>query len=62
MKESLDPNRWQLLDRVFQHAADLPPAERSAYLDQACHGDAALRTEVDRLLAGLVMAGGQVPR
>jgi len=38
---------------IFQHAADLPPAARSAYLDQACGGDNALREEVLALLAYL---------
>ena len=44
-----DPNVRDLLQR----AADLPPAERGAFLDDACAGDAALRAELDSLLAAL---------
>jgi hypothetical protein len=37
---------------IFTEATALPPgAVRSAYLDGACHGDAALRGRVDALLA-----------
>jgi eukaryotic-like serine/threonine-protein kinase len=36
---------------VFAQAADLPPQERSAFLDAACHGEADLRAEVEGLLA-----------
>jgi len=35
---------------VFNVALELPAAERSAYLDQACAGDAALRQRVEELL------------
>ncbi len=35
---------------VFNIALELPPAERAAYLDKACAGDAALRQRVEALL------------
>ena len=35
---------------IFLAALDLPEADRAAYLDQACGGDAALRSRVDALL------------
>ena len=35
---------------VFNVALELPDAERAAYLDQACAGDAALRQRVEELL------------
>jgi serine/threonine protein kinase len=35
---------------AFNVALELPPAERAAYLDQACAGDAALRQRVEALL------------
>jgi serine/threonine-protein kinase len=38
------------MDRIFAAALDLPAAERSAFLDAACAGDATLRGEVERLL------------
>jgi tetratricopeptide (TPR) repeat protein/serine/threonine protein kinase len=37
-------------ETLFSHAAELPPEQRAAYLDQACAGDAALRARLDRLL------------
>ena len=36
---------------IFCDAIELPPADRPAYLDAACGGNAALRTEVEALLA-----------
>ncbi len=43
---------------VFASAQEIEsPAERSAYLDQACGGDAALRAEVESLLAAHKQAG-----
>ena len=36
---------------LFAQAADLPRHEREAFLDAACRGDAALRAEVEGLLA-----------
>jgi tetratricopeptide (TPR) repeat protein/predicted Ser/Thr protein kinase len=39
------------LDTVFAEALDLPPSERAPFLDRACGGDAALRADVDELLA-----------
>ncbi|MEM7353136.1 MAG: serine/threonine-protein kinase [Acidobacteriota bacterium] len=47
----LDQQRWQRIDEVFQGAAELAPERRSAFLDQRCRGDAALRAEVEALLA-----------
>jgi serine/threonine protein kinase/tetratricopeptide (TPR) repeat protein len=44
---------------IFTAAFDLPPGpERAAYLDVACGGDAALRAEVEALLAVSARAGG----
>lgn len=40
------------LDEILQAAGRLPEAERGAYLNEACGGDAALREQVERLLAG----------
>jgi eukaryotic-like serine/threonine-protein kinase len=47
----MDPERWHEVDRLFEAALDRPPAERSAFLAAACAGDAALRREVEGLLA-----------
>ncbi|HEY2292758.1 MAG TPA: serine/threonine-protein kinase [Thermoanaerobaculia bacterium] len=43
-------DRWREIDLVFAEALDRPSAERKAFLDEACAGDAELRTAVERLL------------
>jgi eukaryotic-like serine/threonine-protein kinase len=43
--------RWQRIEEVFAAAADLPEAERAAFLDQACAGDQDLRRQVESLLS-----------
>jgi serine/threonine-protein kinase len=42
---------WARLDSTFQGAIDLPADERAAFLDRACGADAALRDEVEAMLA-----------
>jgi len=42
---------------IFNAALELEPAARAAYLDQACAGDAALRRQVEDLLAAHEQAG-----
>jgi eukaryotic-like serine/threonine-protein kinase len=42
---------WQEIEGMFQAALEVAPAERAAWLDQQCEGDAALRREVESLLA-----------
>ncbi len=43
--------RWREVDRLFEAALDLAAAERAAFLGGTCGADAALRAEVERLLA-----------
>ncbi|HEY4594858.1 MAG TPA: serine/threonine-protein kinase, partial [Thermoanaerobaculia bacterium] len=43
-------DRWREIDLVFAEALDRPAAGRKAFLDEACAGDAELRTAVERLL------------
>ncbi|MEO6726386.1 MAG: serine/threonine-protein kinase, partial [Blastocatellia bacterium] len=38
------------LDDIFQTVCDLPPDKRSAYLNEACAGDEAMRREVEDLI------------
>src|ERR1051326_4602993 len=45
------PQRWQEIDRIFAAALVREPAERAAFLDQACGGDEQLRKEVESLIA-----------
>src|SRR5688500_19134262 len=39
------------VERICLAALERPPTERAAFLVQACHGDEALRQEVESLLA-----------
>jgi serine/threonine-protein kinase len=43
--------RWQILEKLFHAALELPAAERSHFLTQACGTDLALHREVENLLA-----------
>ena len=43
--------RWQQITAIVRAARDHGPAEREAFVAQACQGDRALRLEVDALLA-----------
>lgn len=43
--------RWTRLEQIFSGAIERPAAARPAWLDTACGSDAALRHEVDALLA-----------
>jgi len=47
----MNPGDWEHVKAVFDGASDLDPAERSAFLEQACRGDRSLRAEVESLLA-----------
>jgi eukaryotic-like serine/threonine-protein kinase len=46
----MNPERWQEVARLFHSACDLPPAERDAFLSEACP-DPDLRSDVQQLLA-----------
>jgi len=43
--------RWQQIESLFQEALERNPAERNAWLREACQGDSDLRREVASLLA-----------
>src|SRR5579872_1416136 len=43
--------RWDKIQSVFQAAVELPAGQRAAFLDDACADDAAVRAEVETLLA-----------
>src|SRR4051794_39992734 len=47
---AMTPERWQEVEQLLDGALDLAPGERSAFLEDACGGDAELREEVERLL------------
>jgi len=47
----MTPERWQKIESLLHDALELAPAERAAFLDQACLSDVDLRCEVESLLA-----------
>ncbi|WP_221031381.1 serine/threonine-protein kinase [Actomonas aquatica] len=49
-------------DEIFLHALDLPPAERTAYLDEACADSPALRQRIERLLTASESTAGLIDR
>ena len=42
---------WEQVEEIFQKALQRDPAERDAYVREACHGDSGLQREVACLLA-----------
>ena len=53
----MTPERWQEVKKVLAGALERAPRVRSAYLNQACAGDEALRREVESLLTQENAAG-----
>jgi serine/threonine protein kinase/tetratricopeptide (TPR) repeat protein len=51
------PERWERVKEIVQGALALAPAERMAWVADACRGDAELAGEVDSLLAAHEEAG-----
>jgi serine/threonine protein kinase len=47
----ITPARWQRVKAIFLAAQSSAPAERAAFLDEACNGDEVVRGEVESLLA-----------
>src|SRR4030095_14383101 len=46
----MTPERWQRVNELFHCALERQPAQRAAFLDQACAGDQELRKEVESLI------------
>jgi serine/threonine protein kinase/Flp pilus assembly protein TadD len=53
----MTPARFQTIEEIFLAALDREPDQVSAFLDNACKGDAVLRREVEALLASDQRAG-----
>lgn len=51
---------WARVEPVLDGALDLPPAERDAFVREACGNDVALRRDVVRLLRSSELAEGSV--
>ncbi|MDR0311706.1 MAG: serine/threonine protein kinase [Acidobacteriota bacterium] len=47
----VNPDRWRQIKTLFTQAAAMPPAERAAFLEKACGGDAGLHNEIENLFA-----------
>lgn len=47
----MTPERWQQVDLLYHEVRERAPAERVAFLDEACASDAELRREIESLLA-----------
>src|SRR5437016_416172 len=47
----MTPERWQQIEKLYHQALERTLVERTAFLNQACNGDADLRREVESLLA-----------
>ena len=56
----MTPERWLQLKQIFQSALERNPAERSAFLSQACADDPALRSEVESLISSHDQAGDSI--
>ncbi|MDQ2898629.1 MAG: serine/threonine protein kinase, partial [Acidobacteriota bacterium] len=46
----MTPERWERIKELFEAALEREPSSRSEFLENACHGDEALRKEVERLV------------
>lgn len=53
----MDTSRWQRVSAVLDEALELAPGEVSAFVDEACGDDAALKAEVLALLRADAQAG-----
>ena len=53
--------RWQQIESLFQEALERDPAQRNAWLREACQGDSDLRREVASLLANHHSAADSQP-
>jgi Tol biopolymer transport system component/tRNA A-37 threonylcarbamoyl transferase component Bud32 len=47
----MNPERWQIIERLYHEARERQASERSQFLAEACAGDESLRREVESLLA-----------
>src|SRR6202795_734025 len=46
----MEPERWRQVEQLYQSVLALEESKRSAFLDDSCSGDEALRREVLSLL------------
>ena len=53
----MTPERWQQIELIYDAASLREGADQSAFLDQACGNDGALRREIESLLVASREAG-----
>jgi len=53
----MNPDHYQRLQALLQAALEREPKERPAFLDEACAGNAALRSEIEELIVASERAG-----
>ncbi|HEX8195797.1 MAG TPA: protein kinase [Pyrinomonadaceae bacterium] len=58
----MQPERWRKIEEIFDAAIDLPPSERSSFLDEACQNDEELRREIGKLIEQDEKASGLMSR
>ena len=46
----MTPDRWQLLQELFNAAVDLPPEQQAAFLNESCGDDETLRRQAESLI------------
>ena len=56
----MTPERWHQVKQLFESAIEYPPAERAAFLAQACAHDPKLRSEVESLISSHDQAGDSI--
>src|SRR5438552_4968339 len=56
----MDPAQWEHIKELFASALEREPAQRSAFLKEACGDDKALREELESLVAAHQQAGSTV--
>ncbi|HYP14001.1 MAG TPA: serine/threonine-protein kinase, partial [Bryobacteraceae bacterium] len=55
-----NPQRWLRVQELFEAGLGLTPAARRHMLDQRCHDDEAVRSEVESLLDGADLTGDRI--
>lgn len=58
----MTPERYQQICQLFDEALEVAPAQRAAFLDEACGADTELRAEVEKFLAGMERAEDYLAR
>jgi serine/threonine-protein kinase len=53
----MQTDRWQRIEQLYHAALEHPASQRGAFLERACGEDQALRSDVERLIAGHERAG-----